>query len=67
NTNWLLVFDNLHNLDLVNIEEYIPSCNHGTVIITSRQREIIQQGRRGFEVQQMHPTEAIQLLLSSCS
>ena len=67
NTNWLLVFDNLDDLDLVDIEEYIPSCNHGTVIITSRRRESIQQGRRGFEVQQMHPTEAIELLLSSCS
>ncbi|RPB27891.1 hypothetical protein L211DRAFT_472359, partial [Terfezia boudieri ATCC MYA-4762] len=67
NTDWLLVFDNLDDLDLVDIDEYIPSCNHGTVIITSRRRESIQQGRRGFEVQQMHPTEAIQLLLSSCS
>ncbi|RPB27890.1 TPR-like protein, partial [Terfezia boudieri ATCC MYA-4762] len=67
NTGWLLVFDNLDDLDLVDIEEYIPSCHHGTVIITSRRRESIQQGRRGFEVQQMHPTEAIQLLLSSCS
>ncbi|KAF8454215.1 P-loop containing nucleoside triphosphate hydrolase protein [Terfezia claveryi] len=67
NTDWLLVFDKLDDLDLVDIEEYTPSCNHGTVIITSRRRESIQQGRRGFEVQQMHPTEAIQLLLSSCS
>ena len=65
-TNWLLVFDNLDDLDLVDIEEYIPSCNRGTVIITSRRRESLQQGRRGFEVQQMHPTEAIQLLLRAC-
>jgi len=67
NTNWLVVFDNLDDLDLVNLEEYLPSCNHGTVIITSRRRETIQHGRRGFEVQQMHPTEAIQLLLSTCA
>ncbi|KAF8418345.1 hypothetical protein EV426DRAFT_577675 [Tirmania nivea] len=63
NTNWLLVFDNLDDLDLVDIEEYLPLCNHGTVIITSRRRDIIQHGRRGFEVEQMHPAEAIQLLL----
>ena len=67
NTHWLLVFDNLDDLDLVDIEEYIPSCNHGMVIITSRRRESIQQGRRGFEVQQMHPIEAIQLLLRECA
>jgi len=67
NTNWLLVFDNLDDPDLVNIEEYIPLCNHGTVIITSRRRECMQQGRRGLEVQEMHHMESIQLLLSACS
>ncbi|RPB28754.1 hypothetical protein L211DRAFT_818649 [Terfezia boudieri ATCC MYA-4762] len=66
NTNWLLVFDNLDDPDLVDIEEYIPACNHGTVIITSRRRDL-QQGRRGFEVQQMKPIEAIQLLLKACA
>jgi len=67
NTNWLLVFDNLDDPDLVDIEQYIPLCNHGTVIITSRRRECIQQGRRGLEVQQMHHMESIQLLLRACS
>ena len=67
NTNWLLLFDNLDDPDLVDIEEYIPLCSHGTVIITSRRRECIQQGRRGLEVQQMHHMESIQLLLRACS
>jgi len=67
NTNWLLVFDNLDDPDLVDIEEYIPSCSHGTVIITSRRRECIQQGRRGLEVQEMHHMESINLLLSACA
>ncbi|RPB23397.1 TPR-like protein [Terfezia boudieri ATCC MYA-4762] len=66
NTNWLLVFDNLDDPDSVDIEEYIPACNHGTVIITSRRRDL-QQGRKGFEVQQMQPIEAIQLLLMACA
>jgi len=65
NTNWLIVFDNLDDPDLVDIEEYIPACNHGTVIVTSRRRDL-QQGRRGFEVNQMQPMEAIQLLLTAC-
>jgi len=67
NTNWLLVFDNLDDPDLVDIEKYVPSCNHGTVIITSRQRDCVRQGRRGLEVQQMHHMESIQLLLCACS
>jgi len=67
NANWLLILDNLDEPDLVDIGEYIPSCNHGTVIITSRRRECIRQGRRGLEVQQMHHMESIQLLRSACS
>jgi len=67
NTNWLLVFDNLDDPDQVDIEKYVPSCNHGTVIITSRRRDCVRQGRRGLEVQQMHHMESIQLLLSACS
>jgi len=66
NTNWLLVFDNLDDPDTVDMEGYTPACNHGTVIITSRRRDL-QQGHRGFEVQQMHPMEAIQLLLTACA
>jgi len=66
NTNWLLAFDNLDDPDLVDLGEYIPACNHGTVIITSRRRDL-QQSRRGFEVQQMQPVEAIQLLLTACA
>ena len=66
NTNWLLVFDNLDDPDSVDIGEYIPACNYGTVIITSRWRDL-QQGRRGFEVHQMQPMEAIQLLLTACA
>ena len=66
NSNWLLVFDNLDDPDCVDIGECIPACNHGTVIITSRRRDL-RQGKRGFEVQQMQPIEAIQLLLMACA
>ena len=66
NTNWLLLFENLDDPDLVDVGGYIPVCNHGTVIITSRRRNL-QQGRRGFEVYQMEPMEAMQLLLTACA
>ncbi|KAF8455069.1 P-loop containing nucleoside triphosphate hydrolase protein [Kalaharituber pfeilii] len=61
NTKWLLVFDNLDDLESFDINDYIPSTPHGTVIITSRRRESIQ-GRRGLEVMQMDHSEAEELL-----
>ena len=66
NMNWLLVFGNLDDPESVDTGEYIPACNHGTVIITSRRRDL-QRGRRGFEVQQMQPMEAMELLLMACA
>ncbi|KAF8461694.1 hypothetical protein BDZ91DRAFT_369807 [Kalaharituber pfeilii] len=64
NTKWLLVFDNVDDLESFDINDYIPSTPHGTVIITSRRPESIQ-GRRGLEVQQMTNSEAEELLLKS--
>ena len=65
NTEWLLVFDNLDDLHSFDIDDYIPSCGHGTVIITSRRPESMQQGRKGFEVNQMHPSEGMKVLMAS--
>ncbi|KAF8448488.1 hypothetical protein BDZ91DRAFT_112651 [Kalaharituber pfeilii] len=64
NTKWILVFDNLDDLESFDVNDYIPSAPHGTVIITSRRPESIQ-GRRGIEVQQMSNSEAEELLLKS--
>ena len=65
NTNWLLVIDNLDDLQSFDIYNYIPSCGHGTVIITSRRLECIKQGRRGLEVYQMQLSEGIKVLITS--
>ncbi|KAF8458523.1 P-loop containing nucleoside triphosphate hydrolase protein [Kalaharituber pfeilii] len=64
NTKWLLVFDNLDDLESFDINDYIPTSAHGTVIITSRRRESIQE-RRWLEVQQMNNSEAEDLLFKS--
>ncbi|KAF8446552.1 P-loop containing nucleoside triphosphate hydrolase protein [Kalaharituber pfeilii] len=64
NNKWLLVFDNLDDLESFDINDYIPSCDFGTIIITSRRRESMQ-GRRGLEVHQMQNNEAEKLLLTS--
>ena len=65
NTKWLLVFDNLDDLQSFDIDDYIPSCGHGAVIITSRRPKCIKQGRRGFEVYQIQPSEDMKVLLTS--
>ena len=65
NTNWLLVFDNLDDLESFDIDDYIPSCSHGTIIITSRRPECIKRGRGGLEVYHMQPSEGIKVLLTS--
>ncbi|KAF8473561.1 P-loop containing nucleoside triphosphate hydrolase protein [Kalaharituber pfeilii] len=64
NNKWLLVFDNLDDLESFDINDYIPSCDFGTIIITSR-RCGSTQGRRGLEVHQMQNNEAEKLLLTS--
>ena len=64
NTRWLLVFDNLDDLESFDLNDYIPSSRHGTVIITSRRRESLQ-GRQELEVLQMHDGEAEKLLIQS--
>ncbi|KAF8444347.1 hypothetical protein BDZ91DRAFT_670464 [Kalaharituber pfeilii] len=64
NTKWLLVFDNLDDLTSFNINDYIPSSAHGTVIITSRRRESVH-GRRWLEVEPMEKVEAEELLVKS--
>jgi len=37
--NWLLVFDNVDNVNL-NLKQYFPSCSSGNIIITTRNREL---------------------------
>ena len=65
NKDWLIIFDNYDDLESFDINSYIPSCNHGAVIITSRRSDCAQQGRIGLEVNVMDEPEAVQLLLQS--
>jgi len=41
NQSWLLIFDNYDGSDLFNIGEFYPSVAHGSIIITTRQRDQI--------------------------
>ncbi|KAF8474179.1 hypothetical protein BDZ91DRAFT_845551 [Kalaharituber pfeilii] len=65
-TNGYLCSTTLGDLESFDINNYIPSCDFRTVIITSRRRRSTQ-GRRGLGVHQMQNNEAERLLLTSAS
>ena len=65
NEGWLLFFDNADD-PKINLNDFLPQCNHGNVIITSRNPDVqVHAARHGLytEVSDMEETEAIALLL----
>ncbi|KAJ7921544.1 P-loop containing nucleoside triphosphate hydrolase protein, partial [Mycena leptocephala] len=62
---WLLFFDNADDPQ-INLNRFLPKCNHGNIVITSR-----NPGLRGYglhsQVSDMNETEAVELLLKSAS
>ncbi|KAJ7788543.1 P-loop containing nucleoside triphosphate hydrolase protein, partial [Mycena leptocephala] len=62
---WLLFFDNADDPQ-INLNKFFPKCNHGNIVITSR-----NPGLRGYgqhsQVSDMNETEAVELLLKSAS
>lgn len=64
NQHWLLVLDNVDELTSFDINDFIPTASHGTVLITSRRKECIRLGK-GLEIGEMLEPEAVLLLLKS--
>jgi hypothetical protein len=62
---WLLFFDNADDPQL-NLNKFLPKCNHGNIVITSR-----NPGLRGYgqhsQVSDMYEKEAVDLLLKCAS
>jgi hypothetical protein len=62
---WLLFFDNADDPE-INLNKFLPKCNHGNIVITSR-----NPGLRGYgqhsQVSDMNETEVVELLLKSAS
>ncbi|KAK0224863.1 hypothetical protein EDD85DRAFT_228926 [Armillaria nabsnona] len=61
---WLIIFDNADD-PRVDLSKYIPQCNHGNVIITSRLTEVHQMASPGFHLDfpDLGQSEAVDLLL----
>ncbi|KDQ50310.1 hypothetical protein JAAARDRAFT_186325 [Jaapia argillacea MUCL 33604] len=62
---WLLLIDNAND-PKVNLHQFIPQCKHGNILITSRNYETrihALHSQSAYEILQMRPDEAIELLL----
>ncbi|KAJ7712799.1 hypothetical protein B0H16DRAFT_1702701 [Mycena metata] len=61
---WLLFFDNADDPS-INLNDYIPQCNHGNVIVTSRNPGLCVYARSNSLVSDMEEEDAVTLLLKS--
>ncbi|KAJ7715904.1 P-loop containing nucleoside triphosphate hydrolase protein, partial [Mycena maculata] len=63
---WLLVFDNTDDPS-INLNDFIPQCNHGNVIITSRNPGLCVYAGSHSLVSDMEAEDAVALLLKSAA
>ncbi len=61
---WLFIFDNADD-PKIELSKYIPQCNHGNIIITSRLTEVNQMASPGAHLDffDLEQSEAVNLLL----
>ncbi|KAJ7787637.1 P-loop containing nucleoside triphosphate hydrolase protein [Mycena olivaceomarginata] len=63
---WLLFYDNADDPKL-DLNRFMPQCNHGNIIITSRNPALRGYARAHFDVSDMEKTDAVELLLKSAT
>ena len=66
NDNWLLIFDNVDDLDSFDIRNYFPADTSGSILMTSRRPECARYGV-AIPLDQMPENEALMLLSKSVS
>ena len=64
NDQWLLIFDNVDDMEVVDRAKHFPRSSSGTIIITSRRRGIAHWGTGSFLVDGLEQDEALFLLLT---
>lgn len=74
NSRWLIIFDNIDQYTSANrtdsdsqgydIAEFFPTADHGSILITSRLRKLVELGA-SFPIHRLDPTDTIHLLLQS--
>ncbi|KAJ7474349.1 P-loop containing nucleoside triphosphate hydrolase protein [Mycena latifolia] len=63
---WLLFFDNADN-PKIDLNSFFPQCNHGSIIITSRNPGLCVYAGAASDVSNLDEDEAVQLLLRSAA
>lgn len=61
NRDWLVIFDNVDDLESFDIKHFVPHADWGRVIITSRRSELVELGT-GLHIDDMAVEEALELL-----
>ena len=67
NDMWLLVFDNVDDLNVVDRAGHFPQSSSGTIIITSRMRGSVHWGTGAIQVEGLEKDDALSLLLTRAS
>ncbi|KAJ7480594.1 P-loop containing nucleoside triphosphate hydrolase protein, partial [Mycena latifolia] len=62
---WLLLFDNADD-SKIDLHKFLPSCNHGNILITSRNPQLRGYGSHSL-ISDMEETDAMELLLRSAA
>ncbi|KAJ7875955.1 P-loop containing nucleoside triphosphate hydrolase protein [Mycena leptocephala] len=63
---WLLFYDNADD-PKIDLNRFIPQCNHGNIIITTRNPALRSYAGAHFAVSDMEQSDAVELLLKSAS
>ncbi|KAF8181681.1 P-loop containing nucleoside triphosphate hydrolase protein [Mycena galopus ATCC 62051] len=63
---WLLFIDNADD-PKINLNSFMPQCNHGNIVITSRNPGLCVYTRCHSQVSDMEETDAVSLLLKSAA
>ncbi|KAJ6598317.1 hypothetical protein DFH09DRAFT_903429, partial [Mycena vulgaris] len=61
---WLLFFDNADDPS-IDLNEFLPQCDHGNIIITSRNRELCHYAGSSSLVSDVEEADAVALLMKS--
>ncbi|KAJ7874116.1 hypothetical protein B0H13DRAFT_1723426, partial [Mycena leptocephala] len=61
---WLLFYDNADD-PKIDLHRFLPQCNHGNIIITTRNPTLRSYAGAHFAVSDMEETDAVALLLKS--
>jgi len=64
NDQWLLVFDNVDDIKVIDRVKHFPQSSSGTIIITSRRRGIVHWSTGSFQVEEMNQDDALVLFMT---